>query len=130
AHGAQAANLVALERAEVRRGHDRRRGAVGVRVHADDDRLARFDAHLIVVRAASDFLLEERRLDRLGRAAERFDVVAPSQGIAVSAAPDSLAMICCVRNASVAACSVGSASASSYPFVWSDCVPPSTADSA
>src|SRR5216110_2035126 len=35
-------------------------------------------------------------------------------------------MICCVRSAIRAACSVGSASVSSREFVWSDCVPPST----
>ena len=40
------------------------------------------------------------------------------------------AMICCVRSASVAASSVGSASASSSELVCSDCVPPSTAASA
>ena len=39
-------------------------------------------------------------------------------------------MICCVRNASFALCSVGSARASSLPLVCSDCVPPSTAASA
>ena len=39
-------------------------------------------------------------------------------------------MICWVRSAIFAACSVGSASASSKEFVCSDCVPPSTADSA
>ena len=36
-------------------------------------------------------------------------------------------MICCVRSAIRAASSVGSASASSRPLVWSDCVPPMTA---
>jgi hypothetical protein len=36
-------------------------------------------------------------------------------------------MICCVRSAIFAARSVGSASASSKPFVCSDCVPPQTA---
>ncbi len=35
-----------------------------------------------------------------------------------------------MRSANVAAASVGSASASSNPFVWSDCVPPRTAASA
>ena len=40
------------------------------------------------------------------------------------------AIICCVRSASVAADSVGSAQASSSEFVCSDCVPPSTAASA
>ena len=41
--------------------------------------------------------------------------------------PDSSAMTCCVRNASVAADSLGRASASSRELVCSDCVPPSTA---
>ena len=44
--------------------------------------------------------------------------------------PVSCAITCCVRSASRTACSVGSASASSNEFVWSDCVPPSTAASA
>ena len=35
-----------------------------------------------------------------------------------------------MRSAIVAACSVGSASASSNEFVWSDCAPPQTAESA
>ena len=48
----------------------------------------------------------------------------------VSATPDSSAMICWVRNAIRAASSLGSASASSYAFVWSDWVPPRTAASA
>ena len=52
---------------------------------------------------------------------------APPSGSMVSATPDSSAMICCVRSAMRADSSVGSASASSYAFVCSDCVPPSTA---
>ena len=48
----------------------------------------------------------------------------------VCGAPDSYAMICWVRNAIRAACSVGSANASSYEFVCNDCVPPITAASA
>ncbi len=44
-----------------------------------------------------------------------------------SATPDSWAMICCVRSASRADDSVGSASASSLLLVCSDCAPPSTA---
>ena len=40
-----------------------------------------------------------------------------ASGSTVFAIPDSYAMICCVLSARVAACSVGSASASSYPFV-------------
>ena len=47
-------------------------------------------------------------------------------GSAVRATPDSWAKICCVRNAMRADVSVGSASASSNPFVCSDWVPPST----
>ena len=39
-------------------------------------------------------------------------------------------MICCVRRATRTASSVGSASASSKPFVCSDWVPPNTADNA
>src|SRR5205823_4746495 len=54
----------------------------------------------------------------------------PPTGSAVSGTPVSCARICWVRSASVALCSVGSASASSYALVWSDCVPPSTAASA
>ena len=51
----------------------------------------------------------------------------PANGSAVSAAPDSWARICWVRSAIRAAVSLGRASASSNPFVWSDCVPPHTA---
>ncbi len=36
-------------------------------------------------------------------------------------------MTCCVRRASFALSSVGSARTSSRALVWSDCVPPSTA---
>ena len=39
-------------------------------------------------------------------------------------------MTCCWRSASSAASAVGTASASSYASVWSDCVPPRTAASA
>ena len=48
----------------------------------------------------------------------------------VSATPDSCARICWVRSAMRAAVSLGSASASSYEFVCSDCAPPQTAESA
>ncbi len=48
----------------------------------------------------------------------------------MSATPDSLAMICCVRRAIFAALVVGSPSASSKPFVWRLWVPPSTAERA
>ena len=44
--------------------------------------------------------------------------------------PVSSAMICCVRSATRTASSVGSASASSWELVCSDCVPPSTPASA
>ena len=54
----------------------------------------------------------------------------PPSGSAVSVVPASAARICCVRSAIVAARSVGSASASSNEFVWSDCAPPQTAESA
>ena len=54
----------------------------------------------------------------------------PPTGSTVFATPDSHAMICCVRSASVADSSVGSASASSRPLQCSDCAPPSTAASA
>ena len=54
----------------------------------------------------------------------------PPSGSAVSVAPASAARICCVRSASRAACSDGSASASSNEFVCSDCAPPQTAESA
>ena len=47
-----------------------------------------------------------------------------------SATPDSYAITCWVRSASLAVSSVGSASTSSRAFVWSDCVPPRTAASA
>ena len=60
------------------------------------------------------------RLDEV-RAAQRIDHV----GDAVSCA-----IICWVRSATCAACSVGRASASSSALVCSDCVPPSTAASA
>ena len=45
----------------------------------------------------------------------------------MSAAPDSAATICWVRSAIFADFSLGSARASSKPFVCSDCVPPETA---
>jgi hypothetical protein len=48
----------------------------------------------------------------------------------VLATPDSSAMICWVRSATVTACSVGSANVSSIELVWSDCVPPRTPESA
>ena len=51
----------------------------------------------------------------------------PPNGSTVLATPDSCAMICCVRSAIRAESSVGSARASSRPFVCSDCVPPITA---
>ena len=60
-------------------------------------------------------------LDRVG-AADRIDGVRRRRSRA--------AMICCVRSAMRADSSVGSASASSRPLQWSDCVPPSTAASA
>ena len=43
--------------------------------------------------------------------------------------PDSAAITCWVRSASLAEVSVGSASASSKPLVWIDCAPPSAAAS-
>ena len=43
--------------------------------------------------------------------------------------PDSAAMTCCVRRASLADSSVGSASASSKPLEWIDWAPPSAAAS-
>ena len=54
----------------------------------------------------------------------------PASGSAVAVTPDSNAMICWVRSAIFAACSVGRPSASSKPLVWRLCVPPSTAASA
>ena len=54
----------------------------------------------------------------------------PPSGSAVSVPPASAARICCVRSAMRAALSDGSASASSKEFVWSDCAPPHTAESA
>ena len=47
----------------------------------------------------------------------------------MSRMPDSAAMICCVRRASLADSSVGRASASSKPLEWIDCAPPSAAAS-
>ena len=67
-------------------------------------------------------------LDAIGR---RLD--GPGAGERIDACwrrPLSCAMICCVRSAMRADSSVGSASASSRPLQWSDCVPPSTAASA
>ena len=55
---------------------------------------------------------------------------APPSGSAVSVAPPSFASTCCVRSAIRAECSVGSASASSKPFVCRLCAPPQTAESA
>ncbi len=54
----------------------------------------------------------------------------PASGSTASVTPLSNPITCCVRSASVAAASVGSASASSNPLVWSDWVPPNTAASA
>ncbi len=54
----------------------------------------------------------------------------PASGSTASVTPLSKPITCCVRKASVAAASVGSARASSKPLVCSDCVPPSTAASA
>src|SRR3990172_2746455 len=54
----------------------------------------------------------------------------PPSGSMVLATPDSSAMICWVRSATVTACSVGSANVSSIELVWSDCVPPRTPDRA
>src|SRR3989442_1495578 len=54
----------------------------------------------------------------------------PPAGSTTSGTPVSCARICWVRSASVALCAVGSANASSYALVCSDCVPPSTAASA
>ena len=48
----------------------------------------------------------------------------------MSVVPASCMRICCVRSAIVAACSLGSASASSKLFVCSDWAPPQTAESA
>ena len=48
----------------------------------------------------------------------------PPSGSAVAVVPASCMRICCVRSASVAARSVGSASASSKPFVCTDWAPP------
>src|SRR5919112_859889 len=54
----------------------------------------------------------------------------PANGSTVSAAPDSCATTCWVRTAILADFSLGSASASSKPFVCSDWVPPHTAANA
>ena len=53
----------------------------------------------------------------------------PAIGSTLSVMPVSSAITCCVRSASLAECSVGRASASSKPFAWMDCAPPSAADS-
>src|SRR5919201_6303742 len=54
----------------------------------------------------------------------------PPRGSAVSVPPASWARICCVRRATRTERSLGSASASSNAFVWIDCAPPHTAESA
>src|SRR5262249_4954915 len=54
----------------------------------------------------------------------------PPSGSIVFTTPVSCAITCWVRSARRTASSVGSSSASSNEFVWSDCVPPSTAASA
>ena len=54
----------------------------------------------------------------------------PPRGSATCTTPDSSAITCCVRRARRAACSVGSASASSKASVCRLCVPPSTPASA
>ena len=53
--------------------------------------------------------------------------VRPARGSTTSATPLSYASTCCVRSASSAVSAVGSASASSWALVCSDCVPPRTA---
>ena len=124
--------------------------AIGaVRVHADDDLLAALDRLLVRVRGVLDLahlvaLLDRRRARRPSPRSSRARrararsmsavsdsiAYAPPSGSMVSAAPVSSAMICCVRSAVRADSSLGSASASSYALVCSDCVPPSTAASA
>ena len=54
----------------------------------------------------------------------------PPSGSTMRVTPVSWAITCWVRSARRAEASVGSDSASSLPFVWSDWVPPSTAASA
>src|SRR2546426_358716 len=61
------------------------------------------------------------------RASRKYE---PPNGSAVFATPLSWARICWVLRAIRAAFSFGTWYASSYAFVWSDCVPPSTAASA
>ena len=56
--------------------------------------------------------------------AESGHVTAVDNGSAVLVVPASCMSTCCVRSASNAERSVGSASASSNAFVWSDCAPP------
>ena len=51
----------------------------------------------------------------------------PPTGSTTSGTPVSCASTCWVRRARVALCLVGSARASSYALVCSDCVPPRTA---
>ena len=70
------------------------------------------------------------RASRSIRSVISSSATAPPTGSTVMGTPLSYAMICCVRSATVAASSLGSESASSKEFVWSDCAPPSTAASA
>jgi hypothetical protein len=74
----------------------------------------------------SKYSLAPRSMSSVSRST-KYD---PPSGSIMCVTPLSCAMICCVRNASVAASAVGSESASSSEFVWSELVPPSTAASA
>ena len=115
-------------------------------VHADHDSFARFDPLLDPERRLVDLVLVEAGLDRGDRTAHAVDLVdqprceplelvgerlhevrARRADPTVSVTPVSYPMTCCVRRAIVALRSVGSASASSKPFVCRHCVPPSTA---
>ena len=118
-------------------------------VDADDDLLLALDRLLEAVGRLRDLPLREAALDRRDHAAHArrsrrkyasasasMSCVSfstkyePPSGSTTFATPLSWAMICCVRSASVAASSVGSASASSSELVCSDFVPPSTPASA
>src|SRR5687768_1769819 len=63
---AHALDLCALERGVVGTRDVQRSGCVRELVHADDDGLAAFDAELMLVGAARDLVLEERRRDGAG----------------------------------------------------------------
>ena len=125
---------------------DALRLVLDVAVDADDDPLARLDVRREAERGLLDLVLDEALLDRRDRAAQlvdaldellgtrlelarqRLDGVRAAERVGRVVVPTSCAAPAACAARSAAARSVGSASASSNEFVWSDCAPPQTAD--